>query len=373
MKEIAKIKFILLVGQTPPPYGGAAMMIKRTLEGNYGSKIKLFHIRLEFSKEMDEIGKFKIYKIFHLFNIIMKILVYRFKYNINILYYIPAGPNIVPIIRDIFILGFTRFLFIKTLFHFRASGISDYIKKKPPIIRILLKFIYNKPYAAIRLSEFTPDDSSYFNAQKKFIVYNGIEDNSINFMKKRREKDKIIYLLFLGIVKASKGINILLNACNLLAKDNVNFQCDIVGKFESISYRQYCYETIKEYNLDQKVIFHGVKIGKEKFQYIINCDIFVFPTYFESEGTPGSIIEAMSFGKPIITTYWRGVPSLVENDYNGFLTQIRNPFEVYTSIIKLINNNDKMIKFGLNSRKKYLSKFRIDIYHKEMKEVFNIL
>ena len=60
------MKKILVLGQTPPPYGGQAIMIKTFLEGNY-SHIKLFHIRMSFSKDMDEMGKVKIRKIFHLF------------------------------------------------------------------------------------------------------------------------------------------------------------------------------------------------------------------------------------------------------------------------------------------------------------------
>jgi len=56
---------ILVVGQTPPPFGGQAIMIERLLEGKY-KDTELFHVRMSFSREMNEMGRFSFFKIFHL-------------------------------------------------------------------------------------------------------------------------------------------------------------------------------------------------------------------------------------------------------------------------------------------------------------------
>jgi hypothetical protein len=60
---------ILVIGQTPPPFGGQAIMIKKMLEGHY-SNSRLYLVRMNFSKNMNEMGKFKITKFFHLFSIL---------------------------------------------------------------------------------------------------------------------------------------------------------------------------------------------------------------------------------------------------------------------------------------------------------------
>ncbi|MCK5269122.1 MAG: glycosyl transferase family 1, partial [Spirochaetes bacterium] len=80
------MKKILAVGQTPPPYGGQAIMIKTMLEGEY-KDVELIHIKMNFSSEMDEIGKLKIFKVFKLIGLISKIIFFRFYYNTHILYY----------------------------------------------------------------------------------------------------------------------------------------------------------------------------------------------------------------------------------------------------------------------------------------------
>ena len=47
---------VLVVGQTPPPFGGQAVMIAKLLEGNY-EKVRLYHVRMAFSPEMDSVAR----------------------------------------------------------------------------------------------------------------------------------------------------------------------------------------------------------------------------------------------------------------------------------------------------------------------------
>ena len=53
---------ILVVGQTPPPFGGQALMIQLLLDGAY-EDIELVHVRMSFSKELKSTGKFKFVKL----------------------------------------------------------------------------------------------------------------------------------------------------------------------------------------------------------------------------------------------------------------------------------------------------------------------
>ena len=49
-------KEILVVGQTPPPYHGQAVMVEKMLDGNYDD-VELSHVRMAFSEDVDEVGK----------------------------------------------------------------------------------------------------------------------------------------------------------------------------------------------------------------------------------------------------------------------------------------------------------------------------
>ena len=54
-------------------------------------------------------------------------------------------------------------------------------------------------------------------------------------------------------------------------------------------------------------------------QLISEYDALVLPTYYDTEGHPGVLIEAMHAGVPVISTQVRTFPELVTNGSNGFL------------------------------------------------------
>ena len=91
-KRPAKPVKVLIVGQTPPPYHGQAIMIERLLRSHTNST-RLYHVRMQFSDSIDEIGKFAWAKITHLIWVIGRIFYYRLFHGVKILYYPPAGPN----------------------------------------------------------------------------------------------------------------------------------------------------------------------------------------------------------------------------------------------------------------------------------------
>jgi len=83
---------VLVIGQTPPPFCGQAIMVHNLLEIIF-QQIKFYHVRMAFSSEMDGIGRFPISKLFHLIGVILQIIWVRFCNSITVLYYPPSGPQ----------------------------------------------------------------------------------------------------------------------------------------------------------------------------------------------------------------------------------------------------------------------------------------
>lgn len=115
-----KIK-ILLVGQLPPPLGGRSIINKYVLENNF-TRISFVGLNTNTSNSFNSDKISKLLKIINIPKIIIKAIVYKFKYNIKILYYSPAGPKIETIIRDIIILICLRYIYRIIVFHFPLSS-----------------------------------------------------------------------------------------------------------------------------------------------------------------------------------------------------------------------------------------------------------
>ncbi len=86
-------------------------------------------------------------------------------------------------------------------------------------------------------------------------------------------------------------------------------------------------------------------------------DLAVAPTYYKEGGYPRSLLEPMSMGKPLISADSIDCKSAVEEGQNGYLVPIRDSKALAKSIEDLIDNPEKMKRFGSYSRLKAKEKF----------------
>lgn len=362
---------IIVVGQTPPPVHGQAMMIQKLLEGKY-DPIQLIHVRMAFSILMEDLGKIKILKIIHLFTVILKIYYHRITKNIRVLYYPPSGADKIPMYRDIIILCATRWMFKKTIFHFHASGISEIWDQLNLIEKTFFRLAYFNCDLAIVNSVYGPDDSRFLNAKKIAIVPYGIEDHSLNIIRINKQPG-FVKILFVGLLKESKGEFILLEACKLLADKKISFSVDVAGKFGSEELKERFFNLIEQYQLNSSINYLGLITGEKKDKVFTNADLFCFPSYYESEAFPVVLLEAMQFSLPILSTNWRGIPVMVQDGKNGYLVEIKDAQAIAEKLQILIENVELRQRMGLESRKCYLEKYTIDKFYDNMKTCFSEL
>src|SRR5262245_2814367 len=216
---------VLVVGQTPPPHSGQAIMIERFVNCKLAG-IEIIHVRMGFSSHMNEVGRVRLGKIVHMFAIIARIIYHRLANGVRILYYPPAGPDRVPMYRDMIILISTRWLFDKTIFHFRAGGISDLYDRLPAWQCWFFRRAYFGADAAIRLSALNPEDGKRFEAKRHYVIPNGLDDPfpSLVVSEPMASSDSNpLRILFVGILRESKGVLVLIDACAKLAARGVPF------------------------------------------------------------------------------------------------------------------------------------------------------
>jgi glycosyltransferase involved in cell wall biosynthesis len=364
------MKRIVFVGQTPPPYHGQALMIEKILKGNY-KNIELIHVRMAFSKEIDEIGRPSFSKIFHLFGVIARIYYLRIFKRANILYYPPAGPDKIPIIRDMIILLSTKWLFKKVIFHFHAGGVSEF-KSRSAFFSFLFERTYYNADHAILLSNLNPHDGRNLQAKREWIMPYGIEDNFMEQKDIIKKNNTVPKILFVGVLKESKGVLVLLNACAELKKRRIPFLVELMGKFESKEFEKRVNDLVQQLDIGDGTKFLGVLSGQKKFDAFFNADIFCFPTFYESETFGVVLLEAMQFSLPVVSTNWRGIPTIVDEGKNGFLVQPHQVVEVANKLEILLKDENLRQRMGKEGRMQFLEKFTLDKFHQSMEQVFNM-
>lgn len=364
-----KKKKILVVGQTPPPYGGQAIMIEQMLKSHY-ENIEFFHARMNFSSNMKDVGKLQFKKIWELLKIILSIYLLRIRYNITTLYYPPAGPNRIPMYRDLIILNTVRWMFKETIFHFHAAGISEIHKDLRGLIKKLFERAYFYPDLALRLSRYNPEDGIGLKAKREEILPNGLPDHAKDYLPITRGSKLKPIVLFVGALIESKGVLIIIESANILNKMGLDFEIHLMGRFKSKEFKFKVDQSIKAYDLSQKIKFLGVCIGENKNQAFLNADLLCFPTYFESETFGLVLLEAMQFQLPVVSTKWRGIPDIVKDGENGFTVPIRDPQMLSEKLAMLIIDEKLRSRMGMKGRMIFEKKYTIKPFIHEIENQF---
>ncbi len=127
-------------------------------------------------------------------------------------------------------------------------------------------------------------------------------------------KSAVFTLLFLGRLGQNKGIYDLLA---VLREHHAAYRGSVRLLFGGDGEVEQCCKYIKDYGLDDIAQYVGWVVGQEKIDLLNSADAYVLPSY--SEGLPISILEAMSYGLPIIATPVGGIPEIVHEGDNGVL------------------------------------------------------
>ena len=180
--------------------------------------------------------------------------------------------------------------------------------------------------------------------------------------------DRLIFIAGLGFSEQYKGLETLLHAMTTLVKHNPKLTLTVVGDGNMRSE----YETMVErLALKNHIDFKGKLCKEDVARQYQESDILVLPTSFDS--SPTVVIEAMSCGLPVVSTYVGGIPKIIKEGETGILIEPNNVEQLQKALLILLNDRNKQIEFGKNGRdrvkQKYTWKERISAYEKELLQV----
>jgi len=159
-----------------------------------------------------------------------------------------------------------------------------------------------------------------------------------------------INILYLSRVTAKKGLHLLVDALSLLKTDS--WHLTIAGPTDQ-PYFEFLSEKIRNSGLSNQISFIGLVAGLKKDYLYSKCDFFILPSL--SEGMPMVVLEALSFGKPVLTTLAASIPE-IESHRIGFIADVtvQSIYENLNRMFQFIAEDpDKTSKRCLNIIKKY--------------------
>lgn len=231
----------------------------------------------------------------------------------------------------------------KVVYHMHGAMFHVFHQNAPSFVQRRIRHFVNTADCLIVLSDWWKDFfSENFNPRMVQIVPNIVNLTSLPTQTARAPGPT--RFLFLGRIGERKGVYDLLEVLRLHRQDlQGKYLLELGGDGETENLQR----LITQYALDESVKFIGFVTGADKKRRLQEADVYLLPSY--NEGLPISILEAMSFGLPIISTSVGGIPEVVAPNKNGLLIEPGDHRAIFKAIKFFTDHPDKISEYGVRS------------------------
>lgn len=149
-------------------------------------------------------------------------------------------------------------------------------------------------------------------------------------------------LVYLSTVRRDKGIFVLLDCLARLHATGSTLQCDIYGELWPADEQEFRDRVEDLPNASYRGYVDPVQVATTMSQY----DVLVLPTYYQGEGHPGVLVEAMMVGLPVVTTDFRSIPEVVQDGVQGLLVQPDDVESLLDALKQLEQDPSQVVLMG---------------------------
>lgn len=258
------------------------------------------------------------------------------------------------------LLSFFANKFNKNIYHDVIGGNLDlYVSKYPKFKKYLNSFQVNwveTEGMKKKLNEQGISNCEVMPNFKRLSLVN-LDIEKVHFTEPYR------YCIFSRVMK-EKGIEDAIGAVVQLNKKAGRDICtlDIYGRIDD-GYVKRFKEVLK--NIPRTIQYKGMVSYDKSVEAIKDYYALLFPTYWDGEGFPGTIVDAFSAGLPVIATDWNANSEIIDNFKTGIIYPNNNMKSLNDCLLWTCNNKSKMISM----RKECLAKAKEYMPEKHIKTI----
>lgn len=347
-----KIK-VLTIGSSQEVKGGITTVIEQFLNCQWDN------IDMSFLPTYIEGGKVR--QIFFFCIAILKFLIIL----------ILNRPNIVHIhmsyngsfYRKFMMVKLSKIFKVKTILHLHGSEFKIFYEKSSLTVKNKIKCLFETVEQTIVLGQGWLEFVQDIAPEANIIVCNNAVDIPIEVASL---SEGTFNILFLAVLLKRKGIHDLIEVIRQLKDEDFFYQKNIkfIVAGDGPEY-QTLLQCIQEYGLEPLIDVIGWVDNDKKHELLKISQLLVLPSY--NEGLPMAILEAMSYGIPIISTDVGSIAEVVIQNRTGCLIQPGNIDQLKMSIMDIVTDRLLWKNLSMNARiliadnynkEKYLSRFQ---------------
>lgn len=226
---------------------------------------------------------------------------------------------------------------------------------------------YNKCAVLIALSEEWKERLSQIVPAEKIKIienYSILHKDALDERLKRKSNNTV---LFLGEIGKRKGCYDIPKVVREVVNAVPTIQF-VLGGAGSTEDEKTVTKLIKDKGVADYIKFPGWVRGTEKDNLLRDADVFFLPSY--NEGMPMSVLDAMGYGLPIVSTNVGGIPKIVHNGENGFCCEAGDVEAMSMGIIKILESRETLESMSKESFRIVNDDYSLDNHLKLIEKVY---
>ena len=314
-------------------------------------------------------------------------------------YYVPAPGKRAALYRDWMVMFICRPFFKRIILHWHAAGLAKWLETSVQIrARAVTYHAFKRPALSVVISKYNVADAEKLFSQRICRVNYGIPDPCPDFEKtvlpRRKARfaaraklfreellgstdlegtggdPQVVNVLYLAHCMREKGLFAVAEAVVLANQSLSKRKCPVqmklfaAGTFVTDEEKLEFDERLKNPVFARAVACLGFVSGVGKERALREADLFCFPTRYPAENQPVTLIEAMAFGLPIVTTRWRSIPEMFPPGYPGLVTD-QETGPIADALVALMT-----VEIGEELRDLFLRSFMLERYLTGLAEAF---
>jgi glycosyltransferase involved in cell wall biosynthesis len=236
--------------------------------------------------------------------------------------------------------------------HLHGGGFAHFYKESGSLGRRMIRGTLAHAAVVIALSEeWRQQLLGICPTAKVEILHNAV---SLPDVSPARAGEREPTLLFLGHLLRDKGVYDLVRAFSLIAPKFPRARLVLGGIGEIQAVRQLA----AQLEISDRVSCPGWLDPAAKAAAFATCQVFLLPSYIE--GMPMALLEAMSWGLPVIATPVGGIPQVVEHEVTGLLITPGDIEDCARQMERLLASPALRERLGSAARERIEADFSLD-------------
>lgn len=337
---------VYMMGSAPSLRGGMSSVVKQLLQHDWGEEMDIHYI----STHTAGTALKRICLFIQSYVQLLVLLMFQ-KRKIDLLYLHMSYKG--SFTRKYLIYKLANVFGKKVVIHLHGSEFHQYYESAPSARKQRICELFTGSERVIVLGEYW----------RRFIqnIAPGaaveVIQNAVHIPKEVSDwNDQSINLLYLGVLIPRKGVRDLIDAMGILTDQDTensrNLRLIIGGTGGEMEVLK---EQCRKLHLKSNVDFVGWVDGEKKKELLQNSQCLILPSY--NEGLPVAILEALSFGVPVVSTNVGSIQEAVIDGCNGHLVQKHAPEQIAAAVEDIIEDPARWQEYSRKARQTAVQKF----------------